>query len=86
MVPIIFWGTIECQGHPFALIQMGVWCREFCNQPLKNNGRKRTPNAHIRSYCNRNFNFMEVYPLDNCLLMGVPNYNLRALKNERVLV
>jgi len=28
MVPIVFWGTLRCQGQLIALIQMGDWCRK----------------------------------------------------------
>jgi len=31
MVPIIFWGTLKCQGQSIALIHMGDWCRKVCN-------------------------------------------------------
>jgi hypothetical protein len=57
------------------LLPQSIWvsgAESSATNRSKITGAKEHPTLTYRSYCNRNFNFMEVYPLDNSLLMGVP--------------
>jgi hypothetical protein len=57
------------------LLPKSIWVSGAKNPATNHSkitGAKEHPTTTYSSYCNRKVNIMEVYTLDNYLLMGVP--------------